>query len=172
MWWVEGSKQEGNKRFELSSSSEMEIPRGSYPAPNKQSTSYEDVLAEIRQSETLSNTTSAVPYSATIDDLIAREIQELEREINSDPRRSLGGSIDVNIRSSLDGYAYADRQTGPSGAGGPAYKHRDPLQDMRLSGDFFRGSTDTLGSTGFKALLYPEMKLVCCILFCIYIVPS
>lgn len=155
MWWVDGGgKQvEGNKRFELSSSSEIEIPRSSQPAPGRQSAGYEDVLAEIRQSEKLSRPAT---HNSTIDDMIAREIQELEREINSDPRRSLAGSIDVNIRSSYDEYEYGERRPTAERGQGP----RDPLQDMRFSGDFLRGSTDTLGSTGFKALLYPEMKLV------------
>lgn len=114
---------------------------------------------------------SANPYAqlTSIDDLITREIQNLEREVINDPTRSVGG-VDVNIRQSSDGFEGLGMGTGISLSDSRDFMRRsqgqmqnragtDPLADLRLSGDYFKSSVDTLGSTGFKALLYPEMKL-------------
>ena len=118
--------------------------------------------------QTLSAGDNPFTQLTSIDDMIAQEIQNLEREINNDPRRSIGG-IEIDIRSSYDNTAVVpmglkgglrdSKEFMRKSSGGGGGTRGDPLADLRLSGDYYKSSIDTLGSTGFKALLYPEMKL-------------
>ena len=108
MWWVEddGSSsgmpmpQTKGGRYDMSASGgvdEFENPRLSRPAPNRQTTTHSDVLSELRQPDRenrISTNSNPFQHHSTIDEMIAREIQELEREINSDPKRTYTSHIE------------------------------------------------------------------------------
>ena len=158
MWW------KGNRSSAVDS---QEYSRGMAPLVARNSHDFEEDV-DTMGSRPPARSTNPYAQLTSIDDLITREIQNLEREIVNDPVRTIGG-IDVNIRQSSEGpvmglgsgvgmsltdskeFLRHSYSQGKSGA--------DPLADLRLSGDYFKSSVDTLGSTGFRALLYPDMKL-------------
>ena len=184
-WWIDdvnAAKNPGkyggeNKRYQITSSGSSGDERNlgfTGTGELNLSASLDDFDTNPRRSrppqankQTLSAGDNPFTQLTSIDDMIAQEIQNLEREINNDPRRSIAGGVEVDIRSSRDNAAAS------SGDGGGGFRESkdfmrkssgwgtrgDPLADLRLSGDYFKSSVDTLGSTGFKALLYPEMKL-------------
>jgi hypothetical protein len=92
------------------------------------------------------------PFS--IDDMIAKEIYELEKELNKGNKINLTNSIDVSIQKSIDSSQTFENN--------PLFGYSNPRhsKDYRSSADYFKTSSDTLGSTGLKGLLYPDLKLV------------
>jgi hypothetical protein len=108
----------------------------------------------------------------SVDQFIAAEIAELEKEVSKDRAfakntgafNSTAGSFDM--RRSGDGMSMNRTDKLESQGGATSYRYagggggtRDPLADLRSSGDFFRSSMETLGSTGIKGLLMPELRL-------------
>lgn len=97
-----------------------------------------------------------------VDDLIEKEIRQLEQQVMEQDRRTnarldLGSfnparSLDIrssmgSLRDSSDGYRLTGRNL------------RSSVSPMRLSGDLLRSSVETLGTTGFRGLLLPHLKL-------------
>jgi hypothetical protein len=97
-----------------------------------------------------------------VDDLIEKEIRQLEQQMGEMDRRTnarmdLGSfqptrSLDLRgslggMRDSTEGFRLAGRNL------------RGSVSPMRLSGDLLRSSVETLGSTGFRGLLAAHLKL-------------
>jgi hypothetical protein len=97
--------------------------------------------------------------SLAVDDLIEKEIRQLEENLREQNRRTnnrldLGSfqpTRSLDMRNSLG-------DTRDSGT----YRFDRSLRDnspMRMSGDILKSSIETLGSTGFRGLLVPKLKL-------------
>jgi hypothetical protein len=144
-WYVDQSFEQpstGFKGFQSSQQSHSEQPRSIL------NSSIDKMIP--RQS-----LDSSLGLGTSLDALIAADIAEIEKglpdinsqNINMNTKGGMSGSYDFKASSRDYNAAKTDRLESS------AYRYggtREPLGDMRGSGDFFRASVETLGSTGIK----------------------
>ncbi len=171
-WWIE---QENNSGLRNSTDSSINLNR------TTESTIRKDLQEMVGRRSMDSTATGGGGLNNSLDALIAADIAELEKGIPNNMKGLHAGTtstFDINLQSqSHDNFNYNNNfsnnlnTSASMGIGSigdrleqPTYRYdgagtREPLADMRTSGDFFRASVETLGSTGIRGLLMPDLAL-------------
>jgi hypothetical protein len=177
-WWIDNSRN--NSRNSANGglgTDEYEQPRAAPKATSGKEAKklHSEILDRLRQPTDYMSLTANKRFAAErdrsldVDEMIENEIRGLEREMKIHSRNPEGrislDSFDPRASIPLSDYEPVFRYNpsrGGGGGGGAAFSRADPRRDsMRLSGasDYLRSSVETLGSTGFRALLDPSLRL-------------
>ncbi len=149
MWWVDENETENVRRSRPEPQQRRDDPpRDSYNGGRGGGNGNGRRL--------LGDSMDSMGRSVDVDDLIAKEIRQLEVEQTHGGRNFGATTGSFDMRRSDDNVGIGNKLDAPTYRYGGT---RDPLADLRSSGDFFRSSQDTLGSTGIKALLMPDFRL-------------
>jgi hypothetical protein len=178
LWYIDRTNKPTDNNTQLRTTDESEVqPRsGSAPVATAKPTkkAHSEVLARLRQPTDYMSMTARARFSEDrgpgldVDELIANEIRGLEREMKIqtrvsvdtfDPRGSAQYSdFEPVYRYNPGGGGFGVSRGPAGGGGGGGQSARDA---MRMSGgsDYLRSSVETLGSTGFRGLLDPALRL-------------
>ena len=177
LWYIDRTnKPTDNTQLRTTDESEVQPRSGSAPVATAKPTkkAHSEVLARLRQPTDYMSMTARARFSEDrgpgldVDELIANEIRGLEREMKIqtrvsvdtfDPRGSAQYSdFEPVYRYNPGGGGFGVSRGPAGGGGGGGQSARDA---MRMSGgsDYLRSSVETLGSTGFRGLLDPALRL-------------
>ena len=151
---------------------DAEVPRRSLTVePVLQPPRPNSALRNIRQSDDFMSDkgiyrNSKLGDSIAVDDLIEKEIRQLEREMH-DLDRSTNAKLDLGSfhhspSRSFDMHGSFDNTRNSTNYrfGGLRSSSRGgDMSPLRMSGDILRSSVETLGTTGFRGLLTANLKL-------------